>query len=151
MRATAWNGNRTSSPAALREPRTFPSPPQTAPYSMPRINCKPQWEGEMEKKSGTIARPWQGHSIAGGTPMDTYVVRIYRRKGGNPNRISGHVIKVEVKERQEFFDSEMLRYILDPTFPDTQQRGSPPSPRNGNDGWMNMVDVIRAIAEEEKL
>ena len=67
--------------------------------------------------------------------------------------LGGHVdvVKIELKERQEFFDSEMLRYILDPTFPDTRQKGSPPSPRNGNDGWMNMVDVIRAIAEEEKL
>lgn len=83
--------------------------------------------------------------------MDTYIVRIYRRAGERPNRISGHVVKVEVKERQEFFDSEMLRYILEPTFPDTQQNGSPPSPRNGDDGWTNMVDLIRAIAEEEKL
>jgi len=83
--------------------------------------------------------------------MDTYIVRIYRREGECPNRISGHVVKVEVKERQEFFDAEMLRYILEPTFPDTQRKGSPPSPRTGNDGWMNMVDLIRAIAEEEKL
>jgi len=105
----------------------------------------------MEEKSGTIARNWAGHSMAGGTSMDTYIVRIYRREGERPDRISGHVIKVEVKERQEFFDSEMLRYILEPRFQDTQRKGSPPSPRNGDDGWMNMVDLIRAIAEEEKL
>jgi len=83
--------------------------------------------------------------------MDTYIVRIYRREGERPNRISGHVVKVEVKERQEFFDAEMLRYILEPTFPDTRPKASPPSPRNGDDGWMSMVDLIRAIAEEEKL
>ena len=82
--------------------------------------------------------------------MDTYIVRFYRREGERPNRISGHVIKVEVKERQEFFDSEMLRHILEPMFPNTQQKGSPASSRNGNDEWMNMVDLIRAIAEEEK-
>lgn len=84
-------------------------------------------------------------------PMDTYIVRIYRREGERSTRISGHVVKVEVKERQEFFDSEMLRYILEPTFPDTQPKGSSPSPRNEDDGWMSMVDLIRAIAEEEKL
>ena len=105
----------------------------------------------MEEKSGTIARNWAGHSMAGETSMDTYIVRICRREGERPDRISGHVIKVEVKERQEFFDSEMLRYILEPRFPDTQRKGSPPSPRNGDDGWMNRVDLIRAIAEEEKL
>ncbi len=82
--------------------------------------------------------------------MDTYIVRIYRREGARPNRISGHVAKVEVKERQEFFDSEMLRYILEPNFPNTKQKGSPPSSQNGNDEYMNMVDLIRAIAEEEK-
>ena len=85
----------------------------------------------MEEKSGTIARNWAGHSIAGGTSMDTYVVRIHRREGEHPNRISGHVVKIELKERQEFFDSEMLRYILDPTFPETQQRGSPLPPETG--------------------
>jgi hypothetical protein len=105
----------------------------------------------MEEKSRTIARTWPRHSRMGGTPMDTYVVRIYRRKGGNPNRISGHVVKVEVKERQEFFDAEMLRYILDPTFPETQPEVGPPSSRYGNDGWTSMVDLIRAIADEEKL
>jgi hypothetical protein len=105
----------------------------------------------MEEKSGTIGQKWPGHSITGGTPMDTYVVRIYRRKGGHPNRISGHVVKVEVRERREFFDEEMLRYILDPKFPDAQTEGDPSSSRYGNNGWMSMVDLVRAIAEEEKL
>ena len=82
--------------------------------------------------------------------MDTYIVRIYRRKGRNPSRISGHVVKVEVHERQDFFDLEMLRNIVDPMSPDKRQEGSPPSPRNGNDEWMNMVDLVRAIAEEQK-
>lgn len=83
--------------------------------------------------------------------MDTYVVRIYRREGGHPDRISGHVVKVEVKERQEFFDAEMLRYILDPRFPDTQPEGDLSSSRYGDNGWTSMVDLIRAIADEEKL
>jgi hypothetical protein len=118
---------------------------------MPLSNGKPPKEVEMEEKSGTIARNWAGHSIAGGTSMDTYVVQIHRREGAHPIRISGHVVKIEVKERQEFFDSEMLRYILEPIFPDTLPKEDPPSPRYGNNGWMNMVDLIRAIAEEEKL
>jgi hypothetical protein len=108
-------------------------------------------EVEMEEKSGTIGRKWPGHFKTGGAPMDTYVVRIYRREGGHPDRISGHVVKVEVKERQEFFDAEMLRYILDPRFPDTQPEGDLSSSRYGDNGWTSMVDLIRAIADEEKL
>jgi len=105
----------------------------------------------MEEKSGTIARRWPSYSMAGGAPMDTYIVRICRREGRHSDRISGHVVKVEVKERQEFFDAEMLRYILDPKFPDTQPERDSSSSRDGNNGWTSMVDLIRAIAEEEKL
>jgi hypothetical protein len=89
--------------------------------------------------------------MMGGTPMDTYIVRIYRRGGKHPSRISGHVVKVEVKERQDFFDLEMLRNILDPMSPDTRQEGDPPSPRSGDNGGRSMVDLIQAIAEEETL
>ena len=81
--------------------------------------------------------------------MDTYIVRIYRRGGKHPNRISGHVVKVEVQERQDFFDLEMLRNILDPISPDKRQEGNPPSPRSGNNGGRSMGDLIRAISEEE--
>jgi hypothetical protein len=85
----------------------------------------------------------------GGTPMDTYIVRVYRRGGKHPGRISGHVVKVEVKERQDFFDLEMLRNILDPISPDTRQEGDPTSPRSRNNGGRSMGDLIRAISEEE--
>jgi hypothetical protein len=87
--------------------------------------------------------------MTGGTPMDTYIVRIYRRKGRNPSRIAGHVVKVNVQERQDFFDLEMLRNILDPMSPDTRQEGDPPSPRSGNNGGGSVGDMIRAISEEE--
>jgi hypothetical protein len=87
----------------------------------------------------------------GGTPMDTYIVRVYRRRGKHPGRISGHVVKVEVKERQDFFDLEMLRNILDPMSPDTRQEGDPPSPRSGDNGGSSLVDMIRALSEEENL
>ena len=87
--------------------------------------------------------------MSGGTPMDTYIVRIYRRKGSHPGRISGHVVKVEVHERQDFFDLEMLRNILDPMSPDTRQEGDHPSPRSGNNGGRSVGDLIRAISEEE--
>lgn len=83
--------------------------------------------------------------------MDTYIIRVYRRNGRHPSRISGHVIKVEVKERREFFDSEMLRNILEPILPDTQPKGPPSSLRYGNSEQMNMADLIRAISEEEKV
>ena len=107
----------------------------------------------MEEKSGTIARtgpPRAGYSMKGG-PMDTYIIRVYRRNGQNPNRISGHVIKVEVKERREFFDMEMLRNILEPILPDAQSNAPPSSLRYGSSEPMNMVDLIRAISEEEKI
>jgi hypothetical protein len=81
--------------------------------------------------------------------MDTYIVRVYRRGGKHPSRISGHVVKVEVKERQDFFDLEMLRNILDPMSPDTRQEGDHPSPRSGDNGRRSMGDLIRAISEEE--
>ncbi|MGE5283355.1 MAG: hypothetical protein ACM3OG_00115, partial [Actinomycetota bacterium] len=68
-----------------------------------------------------------------------------------PNRISGHVVKVEVHERQDFFDLEMLRNILDPMPPDTRQEGGRPSPRSGGNGRRSMVDLIQALSEEEKL
>lgn len=83
--------------------------------------------------------------------MDTYVVRIYRRGGKHPGRISGHVVKVEVKERQDFFDLGMLLNILEPMPPDTRQERDPSSPRSGNNEWMSMVDLVRSIAEEQKL
>lgn len=83
--------------------------------------------------------------------MDTYVVRIYRQGGKHPGRISGHVVKVEVKERQDFFDLGMLLNILEPMPPDTRQERGPSSPRSGNNEWMSMVDLVRAIAEEQKL
>src|SRR5512143_3711801 len=86
--------------------------------------------------------------MTGGTPMDTYIVRIYRRKGTHPGRISGHVVKVEVQERQDFFDLEMLRNILDPLSPDTRQSGDNPSPRSGNNGGRSMVDLIHALSED---
>jgi hypothetical protein len=89
--------------------------------------------------------------MMGGTPMDTYIVRIYRRKGKHPNRISGHVVKVEVQERQDFFDLEMLRNILDPMSPDTRQEGDHSSPRSRNNGGRSMVDLIQALSEDEKL
>jgi hypothetical protein len=87
--------------------------------------------------------------MMGGTPMDTYIVRVYRRGGKHPSRISGHVVKVEVQERQDFFDLEMLRNILDPMSPDTRQEGDSPSPISGNNGGRSMGDLIRAISEEE--
>ncbi len=83
--------------------------------------------------------------------MDTYIVRIYRRKGKHAGRISGHVVKVEVHERQDFFDLEMLRNILDPMSPDTRQEGDHPSPRSGNNGGRSVVDLIQALSEDEKL
>jgi hypothetical protein len=61
------------------------------------------------------------------------------------------VVKIEVKERQDFFDSEMLMKILEPIVPDKERKGSPPSLWNGNGEAMSMADLIRAIAEEEKL
>ncbi len=81
--------------------------------------------------------------------MDTYIVRVYRRGGKNPSRFSGHVVKVEVKERQDFFDLEMLRNILDPMSPEPRQEGGHPSPRSGNNGGRSMGDLIRVISEEE--
>jgi hypothetical protein len=105
----------------------------------------------MEEKSRPIARMWPDHSIAGGTPMDTYIVRIYRRGGKHPSRIAGHVVKVEMQERQDFFDLEMLRNILEPMSQDTRPKGPPPSVRYGNNGRMGMADLIRVITEEEKI
>jgi hypothetical protein len=72
--------------------------------------------------------------------MDTYIIRLDRRRGGDPNRIVGHVEKVEVKERLVFFNPEMLLDIL----------ASLPPPRRKYEP-QTMVDVIRAIAEEENL
>lgn len=83
--------------------------------------------------------------------MDTYIVRMYRRKGSHPGRIAGHVVKVNVQERQDFFDLEMLRNILDPMSQDTRQVGDPPSPRSGNNGGRSMVDLIQALSEDDKL
>lgn len=105
----------------------------------------------MKEKTATIARTAPsrpGYSMAGG-PMDTYIVRVYRRKGEHPERISGHVIKIEVKDRHEFFDSEMLRNILEPISPDMQPKA--PFLRSGSRGGMSMADLVRAIVEEEKL
>jgi hypothetical protein len=107
----------------------------------------------MEEKFRTISRtgsPKAGYSITGG-PMDTYILRVYRRKGQHPNRISGHVIKVEVKERREFFDSEMLRNLLEPILPDAQPNAPPSLFRSGNSEHMNVADLIRAISEEENV
>jgi hypothetical protein len=120
---------------------------------VPPFNRTPPWEDEMEEKFRTISRtgsPKAWDSMTGG-PMDTYILRVYRRKGQHPGRISGHVIKVEVKERQEFFDSEMLRNILEPTFPDTQPDAPSSSRRSGNRAPMSMSDLIRAISREENI
>ena len=80
--------------------------------------------------------------------METYIVRVYHRNERDPKRISGHVVKLEVKGRRDFFDSEMLRDILFPPAPGTPPKGLP---RSGNDEAMIMVELIRAIAEEENV
>jgi len=80
--------------------------------------------------------------------METYIVRVYHRNERDPKRISGHVVKLVVKGRRDFFDSEMLRDILFPPTPGTPPEGLP---RSGNGERMSMVELIRAIAEEENV
>ncbi len=84
-------------------------------------------------------------------PMDTYIVRIYRREVHAPREVLGHMEKFEVKIRREFMNLEMLLYILAGCRTDASPKGNGSPAQSVKDGPRDMVDEIPAIAEEEML
>lgn len=69
-------------------------------------------------------------------PMDSYVVRIYRRNNGSPQKIVGLVELVDCEEEKSFTSFEELRAILNSKQGDAARKetnGSGKKPKGSTD------------------
>jgi hypothetical protein len=79
---------------------------------------------------GRRARATDRRALPGASPLETCVVRIYRREEGNPRKMLGVLEEVESGKRTGFRDlDELARLLMARPRPRPQGRGRSPRVR----------------------